>query len=136
MLLLFATAVLSCEHMDEVSPPGSDNLSVTVTGTVSDKETKRPVEEIRITLHSSDEIIENGKVISSKTVYSDNDGTFTVIMGGYSNPVSFIVMAEDPNGVYESVEIKLPLVTWESDYNVSDGMFYVNGCNFHLEKAD
>ncbi len=132
-LLLFATAVLSCSVKDFDKIPGEE-LSITVTGTASDIDTGLPVEEIKITLHSSEDVVENDKVISEKSVYTDNDGKFTIMMSGFSEPSSFTITAEDSNGIYESDIHEIPLVTWESEYNVSGGMFFVNGCDFYLKK--
>ncbi len=137
MLLLFATAVLSCSViMNDAMAPGTDELSVTVTGTASDIVSGVPIEEIKIILHCSDEVVEKDEPIIEKSAYTDDSGKYSIRMSGFSKPVSFLVIAEDPNGVYEPSVLEIPLVDWDSDYSVENGTFFVNGCDFHLKKAD
>ncbi len=136
VLLLSSTAVLSCSVgmvNDPALAPGMD-LSITVTGTASDIDTNWPLEEIRIILHAEEAISNGTELLIDKTTYTDNNGRFSITMEGFRSPTSFTISADDPNGVYGGAQIKIPLVTWDFDYNISGGTFYVNDCNFHLKK--
>ncbi len=128
MLLLAMTAALSCNK--DIIP---EECAITVTGTASDLITNQPIEEIKLTMYA----LENGNYekISIQTTYTDDDGKFTLEMSGFKNPTSFTIKAEDPDGEYEISTHEIPLVTWSSSYNISQGTFYVNECDFYMKKA-
>ncbi len=137
MLLLSATAVLSCSVgiMNEPAMnPGAMEQYITVTGSASDIETGSPIEEIKITLHASENFADGQSFLTYKSSYTDNNGKFSINMGPFTSATSFTLSAEDPNGIYERATHDIPLVTWDFDYNISEGTFFVNGCDFHLKK--
>ncbi len=138
MLLLSATAVLSCSvgmlNEPEMNP-GPMEQYITVTGSASDIETGEPIEEVKITLHAAEKFTDDSSFLTYKTTYTDNSGNFSINMGPFMSAASFTISAEDPNGVYENATHEIPLVTWDFDYNISEGTFFVNGCDFHLKKV-
>ncbi len=129
MLLLSVTAALSCDK--ERMP---EECAITVTGTASDIITNLPIKEIKLTMYA----LENGNYekISIQTAYTDYDGRFIIEMSGFRSPTSFTIKAEDPNGVYGISTHEIPLVTWSSSYNISQGTFYVNECDFYMKKVN
>ncbi len=138
MLLLFATAVLSCDAgiLKEASTtPTEDGYSITVTGTASDIESKLPIEEIRITLKAMEQAADGKTRESEMSAYTDNSGKFAIVMSGFRSPTSFTIYAEDPQNIYQKATHEIPLVTWGYDYSYSGGTFFVNGCDFHLKRA-
>ncbi len=145
MLLLFATAVLSCSvnmaYDRDPAPelPESDyaGFQIMVTGTVADRDSSpaTPLEEIRITLKATENSNDGQPKVSTKTAYTDNKGKFTINMSGFLNPTAFTVTAEDMKGIYETGTHNIPLVTWENNYNMYGATFFVNGCDFHLKKV-
>ncbi len=136
ILLLSATAVLSCSAgpMDMNDISGKER-SITITGTASDIDTGRPIQDIRLTMYALENDEDDNK-FSTENTSTDNSGKFIIKMTGFKNPTSFMIRAEDPNGIYETGTHEIPLVKWSSSYNVSHGTFYVNGCDFHLKRAE
>ncbi len=147
LLLLSATAVLSCsdglmqkEELPPYTEPGMDDFDykIVVTGTASDFDTNppMPLEEIKIILKACEQRSENYTIRTDKTAYTDNNGKFAVSMSGFKGPTSFTVNAEDPHGIYQGATHEISTITWENNYNVTDGVFYVNGCDLYLKKKN
>lgn len=132
ILLLSATAVLSCSaEMDmpgDVVPVGA----IEVSGAVVDSSTGTPLDEIRITLTTSESNAHENAVLV-KTAYTGSNGLFTIMADGFEGRTSCILIAEDPEGIYESASQTVN-ITWSVN-NVHQGIFYVNDVNFYLEKA-
>ncbi len=129
LLLLCATAALSCSAGLEFDMSDAKiERSITVIGTASDIDTKKPIEEIKVTLHPAHSDIE------SKSSYTDNQGKFTITIDGFTKPTSFTISAEDPKGIYESSTHEISLVTWDLNYSSPDGNFFVNEEHFYLKK--
>lgn len=137
MLLLPATAALSCsDSLTEDLLPPSDQVryEVVISGTASDMDTSLPIEEIRITLNATEKLGNGKKKSYEKSSYTDNNGVFTMEVEGFTNPISVKLTAEDPNGIYQSATHEIPMISWESSYNMAGNRFYVNECSFYLEK--
>ena len=136
ILLLASTAVLSCSMgpMMDAEAPMDENkpLMLSVSGTASDISTGQPLEEIKITIHAAEHPDGSIANIVSKTTYTDRNGKFTISADGFTNQTTCLVTAEDPDGIYEgaSQEIK---ISW-SQTNMLDNVFFVNDCDFYLER--
>lgn len=144
ILLLFTTAVLSCSEMMPMEPSLNDDMNekpasftLIISGTASDKNEAFPLEEIKITLHAAEIADGQEAELFTKTTYTDNRGKFTLSAEGFTKPVSCIITAEDPNGEYTSWTHEIPLISWDSSYNMTpDGTCFINDCDFFLEKAE
>lgn len=137
ILLLASTAVLSCSAgmVNELeSIKGQTGYKLVISGSVSDMESSEPLEDIRIVMRSVERTDEANPKEFSHTAYTDNKGTFTINIGGFSSPISVVLEAEDPNDMYKPARHEIPLITWDSDYNMDRGTFFINDCNFYLEK--
>ena len=137
ILLLSATAVLSCSEdltEDLYNPSYKEGYAVVISGTASDMDTSLPIEEIRITLKATEELGNDRMKSYEKSSYTDNNGVFTMEVEGFTNPISVKLTAEDPNGIYQSATHEIPMISWESSYNMEGNRFYVNECSFYLEK--
>ncbi len=132
MLLLSATAVLSCDvGMNHDMNMNGGAHTITVIGTASDIDTGKAIEEIKITLNASEE----GNNPANKSAYTDNQGKYTISMSGFTKPAKFTITAEDPKGIYGSSTHEISLVKWDFTYSSEDGNFFVNGEDFYLKKA-
>ncbi len=134
VLLLSSTAVLSCanELAFEEGPSGQESsmfFTLTISGTVSDTETGTPLEDIKINI----EAFRNMTTVYNKTAYSDNNGRFVITFDGYRKPSSINATAEDQKGIYQPGNHEI-LIQWDSLYNIEDGIFYINDCDFYLQK--
>lgn len=142
ILLLSATAVLSCSVINaepgspDIVPDADGTWGLVISGTASDKNEAFPLEEMKITLHTAAISEDAEEVLFTKTVYTDNRGGFTLEARGFTTPISCIIKAEDPNGIYASHTHEIPLITWDSSYNMMAGVYYINDCDFYLEKAE
>ncbi len=135
MLLLFSTAVLSCKAFDaEMNPTDGPDMefALSISGTVTDMENPEiKPEEIKITIDA----MQRDVVIYTKTAYTDNKGKFTLSLDGFRKPSSIVATADDLKGVYKSSTHEMQ-ISWDADYNIKNGVYYINECNFHLEKAE
>ncbi len=141
-LLLSATAVLSCSAAFdmEIAPPDSyygdgKGFSLTASGTVSDIDNENiQLKGIKVTIIASENTLPHATV-KSRSTYTDEDGRYSVTIGRFENPTSFSITAEDPEGIYysQTSPFKIPLVSWDSDYNMENNVFYVNQCDLYLK---
>lgn len=138
ILLLASTAVLSCSagivNELEAVQGQTGSFKLVISGSVSDMESAAPLEDIRIVISSVEKTDGTSPEEHTYTAYSDSKGTFTINMGGFNNPVSVELEANDPKGIYKHAKHEIPLITWDSSYNMSGNTFFVNECNFYLEK--
>lgn len=140
ILLLASTAVLSCspgmveEIEDLKSQTNPYGYNLLISGSASDKDTSLPIEEIKITLTATEKTADGRTISHKKSAYTDNEGVFTLKINGFRGHVTAVLTAEDPNGNYKSATHEIPLITWDSSYNMSDNDFFINDCSFYLEK--
>ncbi len=139
ILLLFSTAVLSCSAEmlfdgDMAAPGAADEagFSLNVSGTVSDTDSRQPLEDMKITVTARENA--SDEKITTKTGYTDNLGRYIIQIGGFRSPTSFSIKVEDPTDVYKTFEHYIPMVSWNSDYNMENNVFYINECDFFLKK--
>lgn len=111
----------------------AETSGIEITGAVTDGKTGEPLDEIKITLTTTERLdIQIGTVL--KTAYTDNNGTFTIMAEGVEGLSSCILIAEDPDGMYETAS-QVVNITW-TQANMLQGIFYVNDIIFYLEKAE
>jgi len=119
------------EDMEQASP---NDYNLLISGSASDKETSIPIEEIKITLTATEKTPDGRTTHHEKSAYTDNDGVFTLKINGFKGHVTAVLTADDPNGKYKSATHEIPLITWDSSYNMSGNDFFINDCSFYLEK--
>lgn len=138
ILLLASTAVLSCSigMVNEIENVHGQTYSykLVISGSVSDMESAEPLEDIRIVMRAVEKTDGTSPEEHTYTAYSDSKGTFTINIGGFDNPVSVELEANDPDGIYKPAKHEIPLITWDSSYNMNGDTFFINDCNFYLEK--
>ncbi len=150
LLLLSATAVLSCDARLMELPPTADDdggyyqpepdgtasYSLVISGMAIDVRDSRCLEEIKITVTALEQTGEDSTKEHTVITYTDNSGLYSMKMEGFENPVSCTVTAEDPNGLYGPGTHEIPSIEWDSDYNMQDHIFFVNNCDFYLSKTE
>lgn len=138
ILLLSSTAVLSCsaDYMpaEDVFMQDGKTFTLVISGSASDHGTSIPIEEIRISLKATETLGKGKTKIHEKSAYTDNKGMFSIKAEGFGNPISITLTADDPNEIYMSATYEIPMVSWDSQYNMTGNTFYINDCSFHLEK--
>lgn len=111
----------------------AETSGIEISGAVTDGETGEPLDEIKVTLTTAErQNIKPDNLL--KTAYTDNNGTFTIMAEGVEGLSSCILIAEDPDGVYETAS-QVVNITW-TQANMLQGIFYVNDIIFYLEKAE
>lgn len=136
MLLSVTMAALSCSKgpVNEINPEFDGTYTVVVSGTASEKSTSTPLEGIKITLHAAEPIVNNSGEIRTMTVYTDNRGRFTLTAEGFTREISCTITSDDMKGIYEYGRQDMKIYWKGSSYDARTGTFYVNDCDFYLEK--
>ncbi len=140
-LLLSSTAVLSCANdlipneEDPIFDAGgtSDSsmyFSLSISGSATDEEAGTALEDVQITV----EAYQFDKNVYTKTAYTDNKGRFNIAWDGYRKPTSIKATAEDRNGTYKPCDHEIR-ISWDSSYNMKDGVLYINDCDFYMQKV-
>lgn len=138
MLLSVSMAALSCSkgvfdgssNLDEFQ----NDLTLVVSGTASDKTSGTPLEGIRIRLYAA-EFIENGKgTAKTETAYTDSRGRYSISVTGFSRPITCAITADDPDEEYDIQKQELNIPWSGISFNNYIGYFYVNDCDFFMEK--
>lgn len=138
ILLLSATAVLSCSvGIQDAMPPydyEESPMSILITGTVSDMDSKAPLEGISVKFKAYPDDTSDSPSVVSDRVYTDNRGIFTIHTAAPEYPLLCVLVAEDENYVYDN-QTRQIIVTWSGpSFDNHSNMFVVNDCNFSLTK--
>ena len=100
-----------------------------ITGSVSDIDTKEPVEGAKIifTAYKTD----NSSPFATQNVYTDSRGIFNLKAEGMTSAARCMITADhtDYTGITKEI-----IINWNSiSYDADNGIFYVNDCDFHLK---
>ena len=129
--LLLVAAFCSCSKFDAQIAEGA---SITISGNVSDISSGKALEDVRIQFLAYDSRNMKGLPVTEQKVYTDSKGTYTISASGFASPVTCVIIAEGEG--YGSVR-KEVFINWEgSSYDRESNTFYVNECNFHMERNE
>lgn len=137
MLLSILVAALSCSIGPDAEPGPAEyegTYTVVVSGTASDKETTLPLEGIKITLHAAEPIIDGQGEVRTTTAYTDNRGRFMLTAEGFTREISCTITSDDLTGRYGYGRQDINISWSGPSYDKHTGVFYVNDCDFYLEK--
>jgi hypothetical protein len=136
MLLSVTMAALSCStgpnEFENTEYEGT--YTVVVSGTASEKSTSQPLEGIKITLHAAEPVVNNSGEVRTMTVYTDNKGRFTLTAEGFTREISCTITSDDMKGIYEYGRQDMKIFWKGPSYDSKTGTFYVNDCDFYMEK--
>ena len=136
-LLSVATAVLSCsvgvyDAMPDMEGALPEKM-ISITGAVCSQD-GQVLEDIAITFRSYLQNDMDAALITTKTVYSNSKGEFSILAEGADTDLFCNLTAEDPSGLYESQTRKI-LVSWEGvSFDRLSNTYVVNDCNFVLNR--
>lgn len=141
-LVVFATAALSCSKafLGTDDPGSAGERTIVVSGVVSDVATNNLLTGIKITFaaYSADNSI-SILPLTTKTVYTDGKGVYTVEVKGLSGNLNCTLTAESTEQSevrYESMTNKV-LVSWTgTSFDPKKGLFVVNDCNFQMKATE
>ncbi len=134
MLLSVAMAALSCSKGLPYEPYDKASYTIVVSGTASDKSDGTPLQNIGITLYAAEKAAGKEAVISTTEVRTDNNGSYTLTLGGFSKPISASITASDPTGTYGTSQQEIRISWNGTSFDEYTGYFYVNDCDFYMEK--
>lgn len=138
-LTLLAAISASCSMAflgDEEAAMDGD-LTLVITGVVSDVKTNEPVSDIKVTFSAFAENSLSVLPMTSMTATTDSKGIYTVEIFGFSKPVTCTLTATSTDQTadeYETMTNKI-VVNWRgSSFDNANRTFYVNDCNFQMKK--
>lgn len=128
-ILLLALSVTSCmkDHYSMLAGEGT----IIISGVISDKETGMPLKDIKVVYEACSP---KGSLIVTKTAYTSDQGIYTIESEGYTTEVNCTVTAEGAEKGYSQSMTDLHIDWSGSTFSVEKNTFYVNDCNFYLQK--
>lgn len=135
-LLSLLAAVSSCTNFsDHDLATGKQQKNLFISGVAVDIATGKPIEEIQITMTATELYDSHEGRVVTKSTYTNNFGLYTIAAEGFSEPLTCVVKAEDPNGIYLPATSQEVMVSWQGmAYDAASKTFFVNECNFYMEK--
>ena len=135
-LLSLLAAVSSCSSFsDHDLETGKKQKNLFISGVAVDIATGNPIEEIQITMTATELYDSHEGRVVTKSTYTNNYGLYTIATEGFSEPLTCIIKAEDPNGIYLPAASQEVKVSWQGmAYDDASNTFFVNECNFYMEK--
>lgn len=130
--LLFTAAFCSCSTF--TSEPEILENTVIISGIVSDIKSGTPIEGVKINFQIYTGDITQTTPVDIQNAYTDSKGVFSIMSDGHISSVTCIIVTEHEE--YSSVRKEL-LINWSgTSYDFERKTFFVNDCDFHLEKSD
>lgn len=140
-LAVLSAASLSCSKalLSDYEEALKGEFTIAVNGVVSDVAANSPIKDINVTFSAYAENAISVLPLSSMTVKTGVDGTYSIEMSGFSDPVTCIIQAEsdeESDQQYESMSSEI-VVTWAGNsFDPERKTFFVNDCNFQMEKKN
>lgn len=140
-LTILAAISISCSTalLNDEETVLDGEFAIVVNGVVSDVVSNAPIKDIQVTFSAFATNSLSVMPLISKTVSTKSDGTYSFKVFGFSDPVTCKITAmskEDAEDRYETMTNKV-VVTWEGNsYDPDSKTFFVNDCNFQMEKED
>ncbi len=134
LLLLSGAAVLSCSKVADAAF-SEEGLKVEIQGIVTDADSDEPLEGILIQILGGAEHVKS--VDNTISTYTGENGRFAIftLYEDTPNPSKIIATATDLKGEYGSAEQEM-VISSSGAYNIGNGIFFINNCNFHLKKSE
>ena len=140
ILLSAAAMALSCSlalvnNGDEVV---AGEHTVVISGIVSDLDSKKPLQGMKITMQAFPENVLYPLPIVTLTEYTDNNGTFSLEADGLSEVITCKVTVSSPDMAampYEPASQEHHISWSGPSFDENNRIFFVNDCNFQLPKT-
>ena len=137
-MLLTLSAAFSCTAAfvldDKDGIAGVGELSLRITGTVSDINTLTPLEGVKITFSAKSAASEKDSKDTEMNVYTDNKGVYIIEAAGFHESITCTVTASDPDDVYSEASQEVEILWTGVSFDEMKEKFIVNDCNFKLDK--
>lgn len=132
ILITFAAVLCSCSKAllfdDNTNGLNGNTGKLIIKGIITDNSDFSTLEGIQVSFQCSQEDFEK------TTVYTDNNGIYTIIANGFTQSITGCVTAKDPDERYSSASREIN-VNWKGEaYDPVTSTFVVNDCNFMIQK--
>ena len=130
--LLSIAAFCSCSDSSPHDYSDPSDKDVIINGTVSEITTRQPIEGVKIAFIAYSKAGHTGQPVSTINAYTDSRGAFKLKAEGIGIVVTCTLISEHPD--YSGVEKEI-IINWAGpSYDPESRTFYVNDCDFHLER--
>lgn len=139
-VILSALAFAACAQifLDDDDKILEGEYKLLMSGIVSESGSTKPLSGIKITFSAFKENDISVLPLLTKTVYTDGKGTYNLEAEGFSEPIKCTITAESTkqnDTAYEKSSQDI-LVTWSGDsFDEEESIFFVNNCNFQMNKV-
>lgn len=140
-LTILAVLSMSCSTalLNDEEAVLDGEFAIAVNGVVSDVASNAPIKDIQVTFSAFATNSLSIMPLVSKTVTTKSDGTYSFKVFGFSDPVTCKITAESKENAENRYETMINeiVVAWEGNsYAPEQKTFFVNDCNFQMEKKD
>ena len=137
-MLLTLSAAFSCTAafvMDETDGQGgAGELSLRITGTVSDMNSLTPLEGMKITFNSRSTSSDKEQQQTELNVYTDNNGVYIIEAAGFHESITCTITASDPDDIYSDASQEVEVLWTGVSFDEMKEKFIVNDCDFKLKR--
>lgn len=130
--LLSIAAFCSCSNIENTRETETADKTVIINGTVSEISTRQPIEGVKIAFMAYSSYGRTDGPVLSLNAYTDSRGTFNLKAEEIGAAVKCILTTEHPE--YSGIEKEI-IINWTgTSYDAESRTFYVNDCDFHLQR--
>jgi len=130
--LLSIAAFCSCSDSSTHDYSNPSDKDVIINGTVSEISTRQPIEGVKIAFMAYSSYGRTDGPVLSLNAYTDSRGTFNLKAEEIGAAVKCILTTEHPE--YSGIEKEI-IINWTgTSYDAESRTFYVNDCDFHLQR--
>ena len=130
--LLSIAAFCSCSNIENTRETETADKTVIINGTVSEISSRQPIEGVKIAFMAYSKAGHTGQPVSTINAYTDSRGAFKLKAEGIGTVVTCTLISEHPD--YSGVEKEI-IINWAGpSYDPESRTFYVNDCDFHLQR--
>ena len=130
--LLSIAAFCSCSPGSLDGGYTGEGMTLIISGTVSETASKQPLEGVKIMFQAYESEGNPDLPAITQNAYTDSHGAFNIKAEGFSSAVTCILTTDHPD--YSSVRKDI-LINWKgTSYDFQTRTFYVNDCDFHIDK--
>ena len=106
--------------------------TIIISGTVSEVIGNTPIEGMKLLFQAYNPETNSNAPITAINAYTDSHGAFSITAEGFTSAVTGILSTDHQD--YSTITKEL-LITWKgTSYDPATRTFFINNCDFHLEK--
>lgn len=136
LMLLALPAAFSCSAflMETENASIGEDMSLLITGTVSEIGSSVPLEGMKISFKAYPKGRTGETALHELNVYTDNHGSYILESEGYSEEITCHITASDTEQTYSSSVNEVEIAWSGVSFDKEKGRFVVNDCDFKLSR--